>query len=275
MLALAEGELMVPNIDIVSAVTTALGVLPELRALRAQIAEELPRFDVERYDRLEKYALALNHANVLHRSAVAPRGNVAEMADELTVIRDRLFADALSLANYNLIDGARLAQVKTAVGYRPLATDVFTLIAVLKERWSALQNKTPVTLEALNDAGHRAVELLAAVGQKEQAPVALGDAVERRQRAFTLFVRGYEDARRAVLYLRDAHGDADDIAPSLYAGRSRRRGENAPAAEPAAEGTRPSASAPGSSSTSSNGGAPDIEIDNSAGLPITRPFTSN
>jgi len=129
------------------------------------------------------FATRLNHANVLHRSAVAPKGSVAELADELSVIRDRLFADAMSLANCNLIDGARLAQVKTAVGYRPLATDVFTLIAVLKERWTALQNKTPVTLEPLNDAGHRAVERLAAAGQREQAPVTVGEAVERRQRA--------------------------------------------------------------------------------------------
>ena len=117
------------------------------------------------------------------------------------------------------MDGQRLAELKKVPGYRALASDVLALVALFKQHWSVLENKTPVTLAALNDAGNRAVELLAAVGMREQGPIPTGEAARLRQKAYTLFVRAYEDTRRAVVYLRAADGDADEIAPSLYAGR--------------------------------------------------------
>jgi hypothetical protein len=70
---LPDEEIAPLNIDVVGAVTTVLGVLPALRALRPEIQDELPRFDLQRFDRLEQYALALNHANALHRGALVPR----------------------------------------------------------------------------------------------------------------------------------------------------------------------------------------------------------
>lgn len=48
------------------------------------------------------------------------------------------------------------------------------------------------------------------------------DPQQRRQRAFTLFVRAYEECRRAATYLRWHEDDADDIAPSLWTKRNRR-----------------------------------------------------
>jgi hypothetical protein len=58
---------------------------------------------------------------------------------------------------------------------------------------------------------------------REQSPAVVAAASEARLRAFTQLIRLYEDARRAVAYLRAAEGDADTIAPSLYPGRPRRR----------------------------------------------------
>lgn len=57
-------------------------------------------------------------------------------------------------------------------------------------------------------------------------------ANERRQRAFTLFARAYDECRRAATYLRWQEGDADELVPSLYSGRNAsRRGPEEP--EPA------------------------------------------
>jgi hypothetical protein len=269
--ALPDEEIAPLNIDVVAAVTTVLGVLPGLRALRPEIQEELPRFDLRRFDKLEQYALALNHANALHRGALVPSGSIAQLGNELAGIRDRVLADAVSLANHGLIDGERLKEVRTAVGYRPVATDVFTLVALFKEHWASVENKTPVTLAQLHDAGNRAVELLAAVGLKDQAPVTASEAAQTRQKAFTLFVRAYDDARRAVAYLRP-DDDGDEIAPSLYAGRGgRRRSDVAPTTATAAQA---SGTGTTTSSATTNGSAPAIEVDNSAGLPIDNPFTN-
>ena len=48
-----------------------------------------------------------------------------------------------------------------------------------------------------------------------------------RARAYTLF---YDDARRAVIFLRWHEGDADSIAPSLHPGKS--ASKKKPADEP-------------------------------------------
>lgn len=265
-IAQVPDDALIPvNIDVTAAVTQVLGVLPELRALRAEIVEHLPRFNVERFDKLERYALALMHASTLHRGASPSRASIAELGNELVTIRDRLFADASSLAGYELIDRQRLEPVKKQNGYRATANDVFTLVAVLKEHWSQIEGKTPVTLAALNNAGNRAVELLAAVGVRDQGPVNASEVAKMRQRAFALFTRTYDDARRAVAYLRAEQGDADDIAPSLYAGRGGRpRADVEPAATASA----------GAPSNSGDGASAPLTVENSAGLPVTSPFTS-
>lgn len=266
--SIEDADLAPINIDVVSAITTVLGVVPELKALRGEIAAELPRFDLARFDKLERYALALSHANTLHRSTLPSRANVAELGDELSVIRDRLVATAASLVAQELVDGQRLAEIKKVPGYRALASDVLALVALFKQHWSLVENKTPVTLAALNDAGNRAVELIAAVGLREQGPISTGEAARLRQKAYTLFVRAYDDVRRAVVYLRAPQGDADEIAPSLYAGRggSRRR---PPDSEAPQTGNAPSE--PPASGVEPTG---DIDVDNSAGLSVTKPFAN-
>jgi hypothetical protein len=72
--------------------------------------------------------------------------------------------------------------------------------------------------------------LISAVGDRAQTPTQI-DAADRRQRAFSLFVKAYDQARRAIQYVRWQQGDADSIAPSLYSGRGnsnvKRRTEDA------------------------------------------------
>ena len=84
-----------------------------------------------------------------------------------------------------------------------------------------------------------------------------------RQKAFTLFFNVYEDVRRAIQYVRGKAGDADEDAPSLFAGRSggRRKSANDPAAT-----TTPSTGTPAAS--------PNPVAVASPGLPITQPFSS-
>jgi hypothetical protein len=64
-----------------------------------------------------------------------------------------------------------------------------------------------------------AAHLLGLTGQKDQSPVVVAAAADMRKRAFTLFSRAYDDARRAIIFLRWHKEDADTIAPSLYASR--------------------------------------------------------
>jgi hypothetical protein len=277
MSALDEGELVALNVDVVSAVTTVIGKLPKLRALRPEMAEHLPTFDLQRFDKLEQYALALNQANVLHRGTLAQRSNITEIGAELTEVRDRLLRDAVSLASYGHINGERLKDCKKVPGYQALATDVFLLVTVFKENWSNIQSRTPVTAEALQGAGNRAVELLGAIGEKSDGPSTPAEAQLIRQRAYTLFYNAYEDARAAVAYLRRNQEDhvADNLAPTLFANRG--RGSSSTAAERTSLATESEPSPAAATAAKPNGAPPASDmavpvITNPHNLPIDSPF---
>jgi hypothetical protein len=64
--------------------------------------------------------------------------------------------------------------------------------------------------------------IVALAGQREQSPELAGPAARVRQQAFVLFTQAYDDARRAVEFIRWHEGNAERIPPSLYAGRGRR-----------------------------------------------------
>lgn len=269
IIAVKDEQLVPLNVDVVTASTLVLGALPKLRALRQEIVQ-LPGFDIARFDKLEQYAFALNQANGLYRSAVAAKGTVQEIGNEIALVRDRLHANAVSLADYGLLDAERLKEIKKANGYRAIATDIVTLITVFREHWATVEGKTPVTLSALSDAGHRAAELLAAVGERDLAPVTTGEAARLRQQAFTLFAKAYEDARAAVAYLRRDHDDAAELTPTFWATRSPRR--RAPESEDTTE-VPPAVARAAAVPVEVDDDKP-LVVHNPLGLPITPPLTS-
>jgi hypothetical protein len=274
ILALADNDLTPINVDVMSAIITVTGALPELRSLRSEIEAAWRQFDFQQFDKLESYALALNHAHSRHRSSVAAEG-IGELVTELTTQRDQLLANATSLATSRLINAERLKHVKKANGYRALASDVLTLCTVYRDDWSRLEGKTPFSKGELVRIGKLALELLSVVALREQALAVTGETALIRQKAFTLFVRAYEDARRAVHYLRAKVGDGDRIAPSLYAGRATRRRADEPELEVLAPAPLAAAPASGSGAESApSSSTPSIVIDNVAGLPIDNPFSA-
>lgn len=269
-----DTELLPVTLDIVGITTSLKGLLPELRALRGQIEATWRDFDFARFDKLDQYALALLHAHGACNSARAPKAAVAEAAAELTRIRDRLYAVALPLPGYGLISSSALDKCKVDAGYRPLIGDVITLVGVFRDNWSALVGKVPVTEEELLQAKGLALELQEQLGRKEQGPVTTGEAALLRQKAFTLFIRTYEEARRAVLYLRASHGDADEIAPSFYALRTGKRRQPEDEAVTDAAGAASTPRAAGTAPSTAEGPTPALVIDNAAGLPMGNPFVS-
>ncbi|MBN1608030.1 MAG: hypothetical protein JW940_15455 [Polyangiaceae bacterium] len=263
--AVADSDLAPINVDIPTAVTTVLGNLPEIAAVRPLIVRDLPTFDISKLDQLQNYTLALSHAHTLYRAAWAPKVDVATLAAELAALRDQLMLDASSLASYCLINAQRLKECKSAQGYRPVAYDVLTVVTVLRESWTSIAGRTPLTLDVLDHAAALAEQFLQAVGLRDQSPPTVGEASVIRHKAFTLFFNVYEDIRRAVQYVRGKNGDADEIAPSLYSGRATARRK---ATEEPAAATTPAA--PTQADTAA--ALPTPVAVASAGLPITQPF---
>lgn len=221
MVALKATELLPIKLDLSQAVATVLGVLPEVRGLREQIVKELPSFDIQRFDKLEDYALALSYAHAKFLSATQPPDDLDELSTESLKLRERLLAEVKALVQHGVVSEAQIAQLKGANGYKNVATDLMVLTNIIRVAWPQIQGKVLTTSQNLEQALKVAARLLRVVGLREQGPVQVAEATDERLRAFTLLFFAYDDARRAVAYLRAAQGDADDIAPSLYPGRPR------------------------------------------------------
>jgi hypothetical protein len=253
-------------VDVLSAVSIVIRALPELRPMREEFASTFRTFDLGEFDKLEKYTLALSHANTLHQSTLPNKASIVEMGGDVALLRDQLLSDAMALARHNLVNGERLKECKKANGYRAIAADIFLLVAVFKDRWAQVQNKTPVTLAALHDAGSRAIELVTAAALRDQAPIDAREAALTRQKAYTLFFNAYENARWAVRYLRREKDEAEAIAPSLFVVRGgRKRGlEEEEALAVAADSEVASSVEPSGT----------ILMENNLGVAVPHPFTS-
>jgi hypothetical protein len=271
MRAVPIDDLTNVNLDIPTAVTTVLGALPQIRALRAQITATIPEFDIARFDKLEAYTMAVGYANSLYLAASQPSESIEKLAEEGVTVRDLLVAETTTLAQRRLIDGQRLKELKGANGYRNLAVDLLTLAAMVREVWPTLGGKTTLQLAELDQAEILADRLLTTVGQREQGPAVVATSAENRQRAFTLFITAYDNVRRVATFLRWREDDADEIAPSLYGKGRRKSNDTIPPASPAPAAkppTSPSAEQVQSAIASGNGKPAPVGV----GLPESEPF---
>lgn len=125
-----------------------------------------------------------------------------------------------------------------------------------------------MTASELDQAETLANRLEIALGVKEQGPAGAPEASHTRNKAFHVFLKAYDAARRVVTFLRWNEGDVDSIAPSLYAGRFSRKTEVAD--ETAAEAPAPA------QPVATPVAAPGVADPNAApGMPGSPPFIKN
>lgn len=220
-----EGPFLHVNLEIVGAMTRVLGVLPGIREFRGALAA-MPGFDVGLLDRLEDYARAAACAHLRHTSNQPPVDQFRVVLERVVVVRERFLADVTALVQHGLLPEGVLRDLRGAKGYKNIVADLFILGDVLSRNWSAIEGKCATTLADLETARGLVAALSTLIGQREQTTNALAESADLRARAFTLFVRGYEEVRRALVFLRWWEKDASKIAPSLYANRNRRRDED-------------------------------------------------
>lgn len=244
--SLDADQLLQVNLDLQLALQTILGAWPEIKALRDQIGQELPAFDVARFDKLEDYALALMYVQARYVMATKPPDDLLELVAEAARLRDRLYADAHALMQRALFDSRKLEGLKGGNGYKNLASDLQALATELEAILPTIQGKAGTTTEELQAATQMATRLTRIVGVREQSPAVMAALTDERLRAFTQVIKTYEDARAAVGFLRRRQGDVDDIAPNLYSGNTKARNANEPpVVAPVPLGQPPSAPLPG------------------------------
>jgi len=244
--ALSTDDLLQIGVDVNSAVITVLGVVPQVRALVKQLTRVPPELEPALLDKMEQCTFALGWVQAGYASATAGASELAALVEEAEGLRETLVADMNALARRGFIDEGRLTRVQTSTGYKQLSSDLLILVRVLKDNWDAIQGKCAIDAKEV-DRAHRVAERInKLLGAKEQAPTVSPEATEMRQRVFTVFAKRYDDIRMGVTYARWKKQDADDIAPSLYAGRARRRSGSDVPEQPVTPVTPPPA-APGAS----------------------------
>lgn len=222
-LALAAEDLATINVDIPLAVSISLGVIPHLAEHREQITVELPHFPIKRFDKLHKYTVAAYQAHILWMPPEVNENQVAALLSEASPLRGTLLSDAEALALRGLLDADAVAAIRAGKGNLDTANDLVALSQLLGANWNKIKGRTGATQEEVGRAATLGVEFLSALGVRDHGLLTTPDtAADLRRRTFTLFVRAYDEVRRAITYLRWHEGDADVIIPSLYKGRGGR-----------------------------------------------------
>jgi hypothetical protein len=216
---LSPDQLAPLNVDPQVASTTAIGAVGRLLLVRDQIVTQLPEFDIAQFDRIGTYAEAFAYSHTVFLAASAPSQPIATLAERATQIRELFLSDANALAKRGLIDGKPLDELKGSVGYLNVASDIGVLVRVFRERWQYISTKSAVQIAELDEAELLFERITLAYAERNQTSTAETAASDDRLRAYTLLVNAYDQARRAVLYIRWSEDDGDTIAPSLWAGR--------------------------------------------------------
>jgi hypothetical protein len=214
-------------VDIPSLVVMAGSRMEGLAAFKDEIAAKLPTFPQEKLEKLELMRLALAQAHYEYVMAASPQTNIDRLDEELGRVRDILQADFMAAAKRGLLNMQRFDDLTGETGYKNRAQDVLVMGTHFRQNWAALEGKTGVTLEEIARAEDLAQQMMTVLAARERSQVGVLPALERRSRAFTLFLRAWDEVRRAIVYLRWHEGDADRLAPSPYANRRRKSGEAA------------------------------------------------
>lgn len=226
IVAVPGSDLVTTNLDVARAGRRGLAVAERVEPLHPALAK-LEDLDFRTVSNLRCYALA-----VLHVQGMVEQGGEAQMAllasllAEAGPLRELLLHTAETLALAGYVSYERVAAIRAGHGHADTAGDVHALGCLYTDLWDRVRDKVPITWAMVERATTLSVELNAALGTREMVDddplVEPSSPIHLRARAFTLFVRAYDECRRGVSYLRWRHGDANALVPSLYAPRKRK-----------------------------------------------------
>lgn len=222
MATVAESDMERVSFDVAAGVTRMLGFWEVFSTYLPTIAK-LEGIDIERVGKLREYALNLLFWQGSATYAAAPRDGLPEIIERGIALRDTTLSDLQSLANHGIIDPVLLENFRGTKEHRKLGQDLIGLSNLVHEHWPVIEGKSPITLTAMDEVARHGEVIMQIVGERERAPMTIAEKVLQRDKAYTLFVRAYDEARRAILYLRWKEEDADMILPSLHKGRRGKR----------------------------------------------------
>jgi hypothetical protein len=225
--SIPQAEVLHVNVDVTYAAGVGVWAAGRVAQLRGDM-EQLSAFvDLAAIDELPDRAHALSYTHGDYLFAVAPQAPVAEQHDESQKLISLLLLSASALSAQGLLPNERVELVRTPTGYRNASEHLTALTKLFKDYWPTIESKTGVTMAQLDRGAVLAVQLLQGSIERIHAPLNPTDATLARQRAYTLFFRAYDEARRAVTFLRWRDKDVERFVPPLVLRAARgRKGED-------------------------------------------------
>lgn len=169
----------------------------------SELARDIPRFDFARAAALPELALAVIHAaSLVDRSAPKPTRKLIARAAE---IRGKLLLTAEVLVAAGLMPAHEVSRIRKGSGFIDIADDCIALGRLFNDHADAIRGKSAVTALEVREAselGTRLRTILRPKGTRKAPPEpALAQALENRDRLWTLLVERYELVRRAGVWL--------------------------------------------------------------------------
>jgi hypothetical protein len=208
--------------DIPRAVAVVVGALPHLRDLRSRLLAELPHHSIHTTDTLGTYALAAWYAHLLALPTVKGERALLALFAEARPRGEELLAVAEALTDNKLLDPEKVAEILRGQESLDKTHDLVTLAALFTQSFRHVHGKTAAGLDDIERAAELGPLLLVALSAREQRGAGAPgptDLAERRARAYALFVKACEEARRAVSGLRRYQEVVHETRPSPVARR--------------------------------------------------------
>jgi hypothetical protein len=128
-------EQFVPiTVDVLDAASTVLRVLPGIRALGAHFVESFIAFSIAKFERLETYALALEHSQTIYSTRTESRVSPVALARSAVKTRNILLSDVNALIARDLVSPTALKNLKGTNGYKNIASDLRSLAQISEEQ---------------------------------------------------------------------------------------------------------------------------------------------
>lgn len=265
--AIPRDRVILPTVDPIHASSVALGAAPRFTLLRSRMETFAAEVDLALVDCVSELAHALSYATGDYIRLSTGGESLQDLLQEGITLRAFLFDVKELCERQGLIKGVPLTQNPRLTGSVNVSRDLTAATRFYEECDAPLLAKLPVTPEQLDRAGHIATRLLEGAGTKTATPAEIAEAEFVQLQAFTCFMWAYDEVRAVVKLLRRKEGDADDIAPSVYAGRGtgkRKEDQVAPEPPPALPATA-AVSAPAALSKV----VPEVPVGHMGGSPFT------
>lgn len=170
---------------------------------KERIEREIPGFDCAQAADLPELVLAVIYAaGLIDRNAPTETREKMARANEL---RGKLLPAAEVLANAGLLPTHEVARIRKGTGSIDTADDLVALARLFTDHADAIRGKTAITAVEVREASDLGTELRTllrpAGARKAPMDAELSQALENRDRLFTLLVERYDLVRRAGAWI--------------------------------------------------------------------------